>query len=111
MCPTTEQAFLTACESLDVDIISLDLSTRLAFSIKPKQVKLAISRGIHFEISYAPAIRGSIVFIDFSDSSCRRNIISGAQSLIRATKGKNTFVSSAARTALELRGPYDIMNL
>ena len=47
-----------ACGTFDVDIISLEMGNRLPFYFKHTTVGLAIDRGIYFEISYAPAIRG-----------------------------------------------------
>lgn len=48
--PQTERAFALACSSLDVDIISLDLSRRLPYRFKPALVKAAIARGLQFEV-------------------------------------------------------------
>jgi len=45
------------------------------------------------------------------DSNTRRGVITSAMSLIRATRGKNIIISSNALYAMELRGPYDIINL
>ena len=57
MTPTTEKLFAQCCEKLDIDIISLDLSKRLPFFIKPKQVNVAMDRGIYFEIGYSASIQ------------------------------------------------------
>ncbi|KAK3818386.1 MAG: ribonuclease P protein subunit p30-like protein [Benniella sp.] len=99
--PTTEKLFLAACQTLDVDIISLDMSARLPFNLKFSTVGSAVERGIYFELCYSGAIR---------DTSARRNLISNAQDLIRVTRGKNIILTSQAMRAMELRGPYDIVN-
>ncbi len=39
-----------ACTSLEVDIISLDLTQRLGMKLKAAAVKAAMKRGIHFEV-------------------------------------------------------------
>ncbi|KXJ28288.1 Ribonuclease P protein subunit p30 [Exaiptasia diaphana] len=57
--PTTEKLFQQCCGSLEVDIISLDITSRLPFYLKIPQVRQAIQRGIHFEIVYSPAIRST----------------------------------------------------
>ena len=90
------------CGHFDADIISLDLGTRLPFRIKHGPVNLAITRGLFFEIRYAPAIR---------DQNSRKNLISNAMALAKVTKGKNIIFTSEASTALELRGPHDIINM
>ena len=93
---------MQACASLQVDIISLDLSHRLPFRLRPKVLAPAVQRGVMFEISYACCLR---------DETSRRLLFSNATALARATRGQNIIVSSGARTAFELRSPYDAMNL
>ncbi|CAB4434337.1 unnamed protein product [Rhizophagus irregularis] len=100
--PTNEKIFQNVCGTLEVDIVSLEMGSRLPFYIKHGPVGLAIERGVYFEICYAPAIR---------DSASRRQLISNAQSLVRVTRGKNIIITSEAQRAMELRGPYDIVNL
>ena len=101
--PLNEKSLQLCCTSLDCDIISLDLSVRLPFLLKFKTVSSALQRGIRFEISYSPALLGS--------SDAKRNLIAGATSLIRATRGRGIILSSEARNALGLRAPHDVMNL
>jgi RNase P/RNase MRP subunit p30 len=101
--PMTEKLLQTACSNLDVDIISLDMSSRLPFYLKYTTIRQAIDRGILFEISYAPVIRDT--------ANSRRNLISNAMNLVRITRGKHILLSSGALHAMELRGPYDVMNL
>ncbi|ORX80935.1 PHP domain-like protein, partial [Anaeromyces robustus] len=100
--PQNEKIFQVACSVLDIDIISLDFSTRLPFYLKLPMVNLAIERGIHFEISYGASLR---------DISARKHLISNAANLVRVTRGKNIIISSEAQKALEIRGPYDVINL
>ena len=101
--PTNERSFQLCCGSLDCDIISIDFSQRLPFILKFKTVSSAVQRGVRFEICYSPGI------VDGTDA--RRNVISGATSLIRATRGRGIIISSEAKSALGLRAPYDVMNL
>eukprot|EP01135_Chromosphaera_perkinsii_P008011 Nk52_evm83s1073 gene=Nk52_evmTU83s1073 len=100
--PGNEKVFQMVCSTLDVDIISFDFSRRIPFYFKMPPVGLAIERGLYFEITYSASIR---------DSSARRNLFHNAASLLRATKGKNVIISSAAERALDLRTPFDIANL
>ena len=101
--PTNEKSFQLCCTSLECDIISLPLHERLPFLLKFKTISAAFQRGIRFEICYSPGIGGS--------SDARRNLISGAASLIRATRGRGIVISSEARNALGVRGPWDVVNL
>ena len=101
--PVTEKAFQLCCSQLDCDIISLDFTTRIPYPIKFKTVASALQRGIRFEICYAGGITGS--------NDTRRNLISGAAGLIRATRGRGIIVSSEARNVLALRAPHDVINL
>lgn len=101
--PTNDKSLQLCCSSLECDIISLDFTQRLGFPIKFKTVASALQRGVRFEICYSLGITGS--------NDARRNLISGAASLIRATRGRGIILSSEARVALGLRGPWDVINL
>eukprot|EP00891_Asterochloris_glomerata_P008566 jgi/Astpho2/8566/Aster-05600 len=100
--PATETVLLQACTSLDVDIISLDLARKLPFKLAPSALQAAVERGIHFEVLVAPTLR---------DESGRRFAFANAAALTRGTRGKGVILSSGARQAFELRGPYDVANL
>ncbi|KIV89753.1 hypothetical protein PV10_07133 [Exophiala mesophila] len=106
--PTNEKALQLCCGSLECDLISIDFSQRLPFILKFKTVASALQRGIRFEICYSPGIGGGS---GGPGSDARRNLISGATALIRATRGRGIILSSEARNALRLRGPYDVTNL
>ena len=54
------------------------------------------------EVCYAAGI---------GDTASRRNIISNATGLLRGTRGRGLLISSEARRAADLRGPYDMGNL
>ncbi|KAE8450626.1 hypothetical protein EG329_005970 [Mollisiaceae sp. DMI_Dod_QoI] len=102
--PTTEKAFLSACQSLtDHSIISLDMTQRFPFHFKPKPFMTAVNRGIRFEICYAQATMG--------DASSRRNFISNCLGILRATSGRGLIVSSEATSVLGVRAPADVLNL
>ena len=45
------------------------------------------------------------------DESGRRSAFANAAALTRGTRGKGIILSSGARQAFELRGPYDVANL
>lgn len=100
--PMNEKLFQQICQTVEADVVSLDMTSRLPFYIKHPQVKLAIERGMSFEIAYSPAIR---------DDFLRKNVIANALELVRVCKGKNVVVSSGAESVMELRGPYDLVNL
>lgn len=101
--PVDERTLQLACSSLDCDIISLDLTQRLNFWFKFKMLGEAIKNGKRFEISYAQGVMG--------DSAMRRNLISNATQLIRATRGRGLIISSEAKSAIACRGPWDAINL
>lgn len=48
--PQSERVFGAACTSLDVDVISLDLTKRLPYRLKSTAVKAALARGVFFEV-------------------------------------------------------------
>ncbi|XP_074576936.1 uncharacterized protein LOC141833405 [Curcuma longa] len=100
--PLDQEAFDKACESSVVDIIALDFSQKLPFRLKIPSIKLAIQRGLYFEITYSHLI---------ADSHVRRNILSDAKLLCDWSRGKNLLISSAASTVNDVRGPHDVANL
>lgn len=100
--PMSERVLQQACTSLEVDIITFDFSKRLPFRLKPGPLQSALKRGLFFEICYAPALR---------EETARRNFFTNALALTRATRGKSIIISSGARSAFELRGPYDVINM
>jgi ribonuclease P/MRP protein subunit RPP1 len=63
---------------------------------------LAFERNIHFEFSYAPSIR---------DSASRRYLFSNILAMLRLTRGRNLVLSSAAAREMEIRAPWDVINL
>ncbi|KMU74353.1 ribonuclease P/MRP subunit [Coccidioides immitis RMSCC 3703] len=102
--PTNEKSLMQACNNLDCDIISLDLAVRLPFHFKFKTLSSAVARGVRFEICYSPGLTGS-------GPEARRNLISNAISLVRATRGRGIILSSEAKQALGVRAPFDVINL
>ncbi|XP_072996685.1 uncharacterized protein [Typha latifolia] len=100
--PLNQIAFDHACKFSEIDMISIDFSQKLSFRLKHPLVEAAIKRGLHFEITYSHFI---------ADINVRRQMLSDAKLLVDWTRGKNLIISSAASTASEIRGPYDVINL
>lgn len=101
--PVDERTLRLALDSYDCDIVSLDMSQRLGFHFKMKMFGEAIKTGKRVEICYGQAVMG--------DASTRRNLISNATQLIRATRGRGLIISSEAKSVLACRGPWDVVNL
>ncbi|KAF2132683.1 PHP domain-like protein [Dothidotthia symphoricarpi CBS 119687] len=102
--PTDERTLQQACQSLDVDIISLDLTRRFEKHFKFPMLGAAISRGIKIELCYSQGIMST-------DPMAKRNLISNATQLIRATRGRGLIFSSEAKSVLGIRAPSDVINL
>ncbi|XP_014498455.1 uncharacterized protein LOC106759678 isoform X1 [Vigna radiata var. radiata] len=100
--PFNQTAFDLACQTMEVDIISIDFSAKLPFRLKQPMVKVAMQRGVCFEVTYSGL---------FADIQKRRQLISSAKLLMDWTRGHNIVFSSAAPTVNELRGPCDVANL
>ncbi|KOS23443.1 putative ribonuclease P protein subunit 3 [Escovopsis weberi] len=101
--PLTEKAFQNACITLDIPLISLDMTQHFPFHFRPKPCMAAVSRGVRFEMCYSQALA--------ADQRGRANFISNATSLVRATRGRGIILSSEAKSALGLRAPADVVNL
>lgn len=102
--PTDERTLQQACQSLDVDIISLDLTQKFEKHFKYPMLGTAVSRGIKIELCYSQAILSS-------DPTAKRNLISNAVQLIRVTRGRGLMFSSEAKSVLGVRAPSDVINL
>ncbi|PIA38815.1 hypothetical protein AQUCO_02700189v1 [Aquilegia coerulea] len=100
--PSNQTTFEQACKVAEVDLIVIDFSEKVPFRMDFQNVKAAIKRGIYFEITYSHLI---------SDIQTRRQMITNSKLLVEWTRGKNLIFSSAAASASELRGPYDVANL
>jgi ribonuclease P/MRP protein subunit RPP1 len=98
--PANEKEFHNCCENAQIDIISIPVP--LNFPIRVKDIKIALARGIMFEIAYTKSLR---------DQTYRRNIIKDGNFLVTSTLGRNIILSSGANMPLDLRGPYDVINL
>ena len=103
--PTDEKSLVQACNNLECDLISLDLCMRFPYHFKHTTLGNALQRGVRFEICYAPGLFGS------DGGASKRNLISNATQLIRATRGRGIIISSDAKRALGCRGPADIANM
>lgn len=102
--PTNEKTLQQACQSLECDLISLDLTQRFETHYKMPMLSAAVKRGIKIEICYGPTVATA-------DSNTRRTLISNATQLIRATRGRGLIISSEAQWATHIRGPADVINL
>ncbi|KAI0169824.1 PHP domain-like protein [Hypoxylon sp. FL1284] len=103
--PQTEKAFQAACVTVqEASIISLDLTVRLPFYLRPKPCMAAVNRGVRFEICYGRAL-GS------SDARARANLAGNVAQLVRATRGRGLVLGSEAPGPAALRAPADLLNL
>ncbi|KAF2850799.1 PHP domain-like protein [Plenodomus tracheiphilus IPT5] len=102
--PTDERTLQQACQSLDVDIISLDLTKRFERHFKFPMLGSALARGIKIELCYSQGILSN-------DPLAKRNLISNATQLIRVTRGRGLIFSSEAKNVLGIRAPSDVINL
>ncbi|KAE9551209.1 hypothetical protein FO519_005576 [Halicephalobus sp. NKZ332] len=88
-----------------VDIITFDpcAGQKPSWLYSSKLVQAVASEGISFELTYSGGL---------TDSPSRREFLSSARLLMDATKkGGNVFLSSGARSLIQIRGPYDVSNL
>lgn len=99
--PTNERLFQQVV-GFDIDMISLEMDRRCGVPVKRGQVHVMREKGMVFEISYAGMLRSN---------EARKWTVSNALMIWRATGGKDVIISSGSRKEMELRGPYDAMNL
>ena len=100
--PTSDEAFIVACAREDVDVISIDASSRLPFRPKPQHVGPAIARGVFFELRYSGALQSD---------TCRQYFITNATLFIRACRSRGLILSSGSKERYQIRGAHDMANL
>lgn len=101
--PACNATFAAACSQLNVDVIVINAADKLPYRLTVALVRQAMARGVFFEVAYAPALAGAAI--------AKKNLFNNMAFLVRFTKGKQLLISSAASTVMQLRGPYDVINL
>ncbi|KAI8379191.1 RNase P subunit p30-domain-containing protein [Radiomyces spectabilis] len=91
-----------ACQTYDVDLITLDFSYRW---ISPGYVaaQVAVNRGVFFEICYSQITR--------MDEKKRAVFFGNFRRLVEVTRGQNIILSSEAIKALDIRRPSELRML
>ncbi|KFD72298.1 LOW QUALITY PROTEIN: hypothetical protein M514_01290 [Trichuris suis] len=102
ICPLSEQVFNICIEKQVIDLISTDMVTRQNWLLKSKTLKKAVRAGKMVEISYKPAL---------TDSSQRIDSISHGSKLFSSAGRDGIILTSRASRPIELRGPYDVINI
>lgn len=114
--PTTEKALQLTTTNLDIDLVSLPLTTRLPYFIKHKTAGQALSRGIKFEISYLGMISGKAGYelagvLGVTGQVSRKLFVFNCLQLIRACRSQGIVFSSGAPDPLGVRAPESILAL
>lgn len=116
--PTTERSLQLAVSNLDIDLISINMSSRLPFFLKHKPLGNAIERGIKFEITYSNLIMGNAGYtnmLDLQNSSSsligRKNYFSNFLQIIRSSRLRGLIISSGCQLPLQIRNYNDILIL
>ncbi|KAI8641718.1 RNase P subunit p30-domain-containing protein [Parasitella parasitica] len=96
--PTNFDTCKHACQTLEVDLISLDLArTKALPGFVAAQV--AVNRGIFFEICYSQSFR---------DPNKKFLFFNNVKRLVEVTRGHNLILSSEAMRALDIRRTADL---
>lgn len=99
--PLSEQVFKMACQTMDIDIISLDLPAYMPKK-KWKDLKGAVNRGIAVEIRYSQFLKSS---------QMRQSLISAAKSLTFVLRRRNILLSNGCLDSDLIRSPSDVHNI
>lgn len=100
--PGNQRVFQHLCTTAEIDIISIDFAHRSSLSMNKKLLDAAVRRGIHFELQYAAF---------FHSPAIRREMLNSTQVILQFLRGRSVIITSAADSANQLRGPFDVMNL
>lgn len=102
--PMTEKALQLSIINLNIDLISVNLASKLNFYLKHKIIGQALKKGIKFEVCYNGLI------ISQSNSQSRKFLISNLVQLIRATRSNGIVISSGCNNAVDVRSLHNIVN-
>ena len=100
--PQSEKSFVDSCCSLQIDLITFDMTTSFPFKLHVPTLRTAINRGVFFEINL------SCLFGEYNEKQ-KQNFVLNATDLISFTKGKNIILSSGAMKSNEFKGPNDLI--
>ncbi|CAJ0585695.1 unnamed protein product, partial [Mesorhabditis spiculigera] len=88
------------CDSFD--IITYEATERVEWMKFSRQIRALQKEGVSFEITYVPAL---------GDSHSRRMVLANGRSLFHSLANKGIIFASGARDVIDIRGPYDAMNM
>lgn len=116
--PLNEKVLQLSILNLDIDLISINLASKLSFYLKFKTLNNATEKGIKFEICYSQLISGNTNsggggYIDDSTNTnlIKKNFFNNVLQLIRGCRSRGIIISSGAQTSLQLRNLSDILIL
>ena len=112
--PLTEKALQLTTANLDVDLISLPMSSRWPYFLKHKTVGQALVKGIKFELCYSGLVGGTAEYesssaLGVTGRICRKQFLSNALQLIRASRSQGLVFSSGASEPMNVRNYKDIL--
>ncbi|CAJ0932368.1 unnamed protein product, partial [Mesorhabditis belari] len=84
------------------DIVTYEQSSKTGWLMMSKKIEAIRDEGVVFEISYASAL---------GDSYARRMMLSNGRFLMQALRRRGIIFSSGARDVIDLRAPYDALNM
>jgi len=87
-----EPVFEQICTRGEMDVISVDCSQRFSFFIQKSWIKLALQRGVIFEITYGSGC--------LEHPETRRQFLSNSIALCKLTKGKAIVMGSETNDVL-----------
>lgn len=102
--PMTEKALQLSIINLNIDLISINLASKLNFYLKHKIIGQALKKGIKFEICYNGLISS------LSNSLNRKFFISNLIQLVRATRSNGLVLSSGCNNGLDVRPLNNVIN-
>lgn len=117
--PLNEKVLQLSILNLDIDLISINLSSKLSFYLKFKTLNNATEKGIKFEICYSQLISGNNNnnscggYVDDSINAnlIKKNFFNNVLQLIRGCRSRGIIISSGAQNPLQLRNLSDILIL
>ncbi|KAL1235888.1 Ribonuclease P protein subunit [Trichinella spiralis] len=102
VCPLNETTFDMAASDSRVHLLTTDVTADNFSLFQGNRLNEAVRNGKYIEISYSPAIM---------DTSIRKEVFTCGRKIFRTVGEKGIILTSRATRPMEMRAPYDVINI
>ncbi|CAG0892689.1 unnamed protein product, partial [Darwinula stevensoni] len=119
--PQSPAAFLHACNVMDIDIITIDPTSKYPVRLNRRLYNIAVKRGVSFELLYSPMLRDVAArknmisighdYFTLGNAKLRTVIAYQLNNYFSSLMPQNIIISSGAERSMDMRTPFDAANI